>query len=188
MLRRVLDERLVSSGQTTTFARECATRAAAGAEEAIAMQPMWRWNDFDRTFAAIDELRRRLDHAFAGDDPAFALEETFARGAFPRLKLSDVGEAFELRADLPGVREDDLKLSVYQDILSLEGERKNESLEGFAVHRKERPVSRFTRSITLPAKIDADKVSASLKDGVLTITMPKAPEAKPKQIPVRAQG
>ena len=152
---------------------------------------MWtRFSDLDRTYAMLDELRRRMDQApeseWAGRE--WGTEDTFARTGFPRVNLHDSGGALVLAAEVPGLDEKDVKLSVYQDVLSLQGERKSEAPEGYAVHRQERPAARFSRSFTLPCKVDPEKTVASLKDGILTVTLPKAPEAQPRQIAVRTQG
>jgi len=77
-------------------------------------------------------------------------------------------------------------VSLEDGVLSVSGERKVSAPEGHAVHRRERPALRFARSVSLPVKIDAEKVTATVKDGVLTITLAKAPEARPRQITVRA--
>ena len=147
---------------------------------------MWtRWNDFDRTLAAMDELRRRFDWALA-DSEGQGYEDTFTRTGFPRVSFVDAGNAFLLRAEVPGLGENDVKLSVHQDVLSISGERKSEQLEGYTVHRQERAAVKFSRSFTLPTKVDAEKTTANLKDGVLSVTLPKAPEAQPRQIAVKA--
>ena len=151
-----------------------------------------RWGDFDRTFTAMDELRRRMDRVFDeyGGYPPYARpgheEETRASAAWPRLNLLDAGAALVVTAELPGLSEKDVALTINQDVVTLVGARKSDAPEGYSVHRQERSAVEFSRSFTLPTKIDAEKTSATMKDGVLTITMAKAPEAQPKQIPVRA--
>ena len=81
--------------------------------------------------------------------------------------------------------EKDIQLSIHQDVLTLSGERKQEVPQGYFVHRQERAPLKFARSFTLPCKVDPEKSTATLKDGVLTITLPKAPEAQPRQISVK---
>lgn len=95
-------------------------------------------------------------------------------------------EQLILKAELPGVNKDDLELSLHDGVLTLAGERREEkSLENSEVHRSERFLGKFQRSFTLPAAVDAAKVQASFKDGMLTVTLPKAEEAKPKHIEVK---
>ena len=91
-----------------------------------------------------------------------------------------------LVADLPGVKAEDVEVTLEQDVLTLAGHRKLEVREGHTVHRQERRAARFSRSFGLPCKVDRETLSADLADGVLTITMSKAAEAQPRRIPVKA--
>jgi HSP20 family protein len=90
-----------------------------------------------------------------------------------------------VRAELPGMKKEEIEVSLHDGALTLSGERKSEqhSEEGEA-YRSERFFGRFQRTVTLPAQVAADKVKAQYKDGVLTITLPKAEEAKPKHIDI----
>jgi HSP20 family protein len=139
------------------------------------------WNDLERTFAAMDDLRRTVERAYRGEEPAFE-----PVGAWPRVSLWDEGRALVLRADVPGVAEKELDLQLTQDVLTISGERRSDAPEGYSVHRQERAPARFSRSFTLPTKVEGDKISATLKDGVLTVTMPKTPESQPRQIAVKS--
>jgi HSP20 family protein len=140
------------------------------------------WSDFERTFSAMDELRRTVEHAWRDVD-AFPYERT---GVWPRLSLWDEGANLVLKADLPGLTEKDVQLQLTQDVLTVSGERRSDAPEGYSVHRQERLPARFSRSFTLPVKVDGGAISAALKDGVLTVTMPKAPESQPRRIAVKA--
>lgn len=155
---------------------------------------MARFDDLDRTFAMMDELRRRMDRMFGDfEAPARAsLRGDFDRAprqawSGPRVHLFDTGQAFVVRADLPGVSDKDLQISLNQDVLTVAGERRSDAPEGYTVHRQERAPLRFSRSFTLPSKVDAEGTTAVLKNGVLTLTLPKAPEAQPRKISVTAQ-
>lgn len=139
-----------------------------------------RWGDFDRTFARMDGLRRRMERMM---DQTEASGGTYA----PRVNVWDNGTEFVLEAELPGLSEKDVTIRVNHDVLTLEGERKVEVPEGASVHRRERPSLRFARSFTLPTKVDPDKVTATLTNGVLTVTLARAADAQPRQIPVRVQ-
>jgi HSP20 family protein len=100
--------------------------------------------------------------------------------------FEDDGSNFVLRADVPGLSESDIQINLAGNTLTLRGERKLEVPEGHSVHRRERSAVRFAKSYELPARVDADKVNATLKHGVLTLTLPKAAEAQPRQISVKA--
>jgi len=86
--------------------------------------------------------------------------------------------------ELPGMRREDIEISLHDGTLTISGERKRETSNGEKAERTERYIGKFRRSITLPTRVDANKVSAIYRDGILTVTLPKATEAKPKQIPV----
>ena len=139
--------------------------------------------DFDRTLAIMDQLRRRMDGVF--DDFGSGGDPEIATGNVPRVNFHDTGNSYVFTADLPGVRESDLNLTLNQEVLTLSGERKADAPEGYAAYRQERGAYRFSRSFALPAKVDPEKTAAVLKDGVLTLTLEKAPEVKPRQIAVK---
>jgi len=82
------------------------------------------------------------------------------------------------------MRKEDIEISLHDGMLTIAGERKMETPGGEKAERSERYIGKFRRSITLPTRVDANKVSATHKDGILTVTLPKAEEAKPKQIQV----
>lgn len=160
---------------------------------------MTRISDVDRTFAAMDELRRKMERVF--DDvegrsghgsPRFGVFEPFEFAqsrpvaTWPRLSVYDTGSALVLYAEVPGLKESDIKIEIAQDVLSLSGDRKADAPEGYAVHRRERAPVKFARNLTLPCKIDVDKATATVTDGVLTLTLPKAADAQPRQIAVKA--
>ena len=123
-------------------------------------------------------LRRELDRLF-GD---------FERSApsASAVNFEDDGTNFVLRADVPGLAEADVQISVAGNTVTLRGERKVEVPEGHSVHRRERTAVRFAKSFELPARVDAEKVSATLRLGVLTLTLPRAADAQPRQIAVKA--
>ena len=82
------------------------------------------------------------------------------------------------------MRKEDIQISLHDGMLTINGERKSETPEGDKAERTERYVGKFRRSISLPTQVDANKVAANYRDGILTVTLPKAEEAKPKQIKV----
>jgi HSP20 family protein len=141
-------------------------------------------SDLERTFAVVDELRRRVERTVDGG--GFRADAFATDTAWPRTSVFEDEDGLTLVADVPGLREGDLELSLDKDVLSLSGERKLAVPEGHTVHRQERRGTRFQRQFTLPYKVAADGLSAELKDGVLTVKLPKAPEAKPRKIAVKA--
>lgn len=141
-------------------------------------------SDFDRTLAIMDQLRRRMDRVF---DEVDAGGPEPATGGIPRVNFNDTGSAFVLQADLPGVKDADLSLTLEQDVLTLSGQRRADAPEGYAAYRQERAPYRFTRSFALPAKVDPEKTLAVLQNGVLTVTLEKAAEAQPRKISVRVE-
>lgn len=143
-----------------------------------------RWTDLDRTFAALDDFRRRMDRLWDEFDGGYGIA---APVSWPRANLYDTGESLTLLVELPGLTENGIKLTLNQDVLTLSGERPRHAPEGYAVHRQERPALRFARSFQLPCKVNPERASATTKNGLLTIELPKAPESQPRSITVRAQ-
>lgn len=136
-----------------------------------------RVTDFDRPLDVFAELRRQMDQVW----------EDFDVASSPRLSLSDAGESLVVEADVPGVTEKDIDLTLADGVLAVTAERKLVDPQGYAPRRHERTAFRFSRSITLPCRVDPEKTTATVKDGVLTITLAKAEEARPRQIRVKVQ-
>jgi HSP20 family protein len=104
-------------------------------------------------------------------------------GFLPPVDVRETADAFVFRADLPGVKEDDVEISLTGNRLTINGQRQEETREeGSRYHSYERSYGSFSRSFTLPDGADADSVRADMKDGVLDITVPKRPEVKPRRI------
>ena len=142
------------------------------------------WSDFDQSLAWMEAFRQQMDRVFEDFDTGLDLR---ASRGFPRTNLYDAGTALVLRAEVPGLSEKDVSVTMNQDVLTISGERKNDAPEGYAAHRRERSPVRFTRSLAFPGKIDMERVKASVKDGVLTVRLEKAAESQPRQIAVKAQ-
>jgi HSP20 family protein len=103
------------------------------------------------------------------------------------MNVTEDKDSFYVRAELPGLKPDELDISVTGDTLSLSGERKIPAEdENAQYHRREREAGKFSRIVSLPSQVNTGKVEASCKDGILTITLPKAEAAKPKQITIKA--
>lgn len=119
-------------------------------------------------------FNRMMNDEWSGDS---------VRVAFP-LDIKDSNEAFEITAVLPGVSADDLNIQIANDTLTIQGELKIEYDEQATYLLRERTAGRFMRSLQLPEAVDSGKVEATLKDGILTLRVPKAEEARPKSIKV----
>lgn len=138
-------------------------------------------------FWQLNNLREEIDRLF---EPSLA---EFNRGAQqlmggwgPAVDLYEDKDNLVVRAELPGMKKEDIDISLHEGVLTVSGERKAETQPKAAeVYRAERFVGRFQRSLTLPTPVSADKVTAAYTDGVLTVTLPKTEEAKPKQIAVK---
>ncbi|HXX67132.1 MAG TPA: Hsp20/alpha crystallin family protein [Polyangiaceae bacterium] len=126
------------------------------------------------------EMQRLLD-SVAGD--------TFGQvgaGVFPPMNVTQDNDNFYVRAEVPGIKPSELSISAIRNRLSLAGNREiPREHDRVSYHRKERAEGSFNRTVTLPTEIDSDKVDAHYADGILTLTLPKAEETKPRQIKVR---
>lgn len=147
-----------------------------------------RWNEVDRTLAVFEELQRRMNRVFTDLERGRQGDLwTVGRGSWPPVNLYDTGEELLLVAQVPGVPQDAITINANQDVLTITGERKTGVPEGYSVHRQERGDVTFSRSFTFPCKVDLEQVTAITRDGLLTVRLAKAPEAKPRQITVQAQ-
>jgi HSP20 family protein len=149
------------------------------------------WRDFDDTFRAWNLLQRRIDHVF--DDwvitrPAADAAQTrrSVRGVWPAINAFETKEAFVYKAQVPGLGQADVSVYVEDGLLVLRGERKTDIPEGTAVRLRERAPIAFTRKLPLPGRVDAEGVEATMKDGILTVTLPKAKESLPRQVTVKS--
>ena len=139
---------------------------------------------FENPFADFDQLRRDMLRLF---DTATGSEvpHGFSTGVFPPLNITQDDNNFYVRADLPGIKAADLSVSALRNRVSISGKREiHEESEDVSYHRKERAEGEFSRTVTLPGDVAAEKVEARYTDGVLALTLPKADEAKPRQIAV----
>ena len=131
-----------------------------------------------------DEVSRFFDDVF----DIFPNSETrmpFGRGAFPVVNMWEDEEALYAQAELPGLSLDDIEVHVHDNQLTIKGERKcDETTENVTYHRRECGVGSFSRVLRLPVEVDADKAGAQLRDGVLTVSLPKAEAVTPRKIKV----
>jgi len=143
-----------------------------------------RWNPFKE----LEDMEKRLSGYFGR--PAVRTESgkeamTVAEWS-PRVDITEDDKEYVIKADLPDVKKEDIKLTVQDNVMSISGERKYEKEEkGKKYHRVERSYGSFMRSFTVPDDADASKVSAEYKDGVLNAHLPKSEKAKAKSIEVK---
>jgi HSP20 family protein len=129
------------------------------------------WPGFGRLTSLQDELDRLFESPLTGWAPALDVQED--------------KDNFTVRVELPGLKREDIEVSLQDGALVISGERKSEKVEeGAVIHRQERFYGKFQRALTLPEPVAADKVKADYKDGVLAVTLPKTEEARPKKIDV----
>jgi HSP20 family protein len=123
----------------------------------------------------LSNLQDELDRMFESSERVWA----------PRLEVQEDKDNFVVVTELPGLKREDIEVSLHENELSISGERKAETKqEGVEIHRQERYYGKFQRTLTLATPVAADKITAQYKDGVLTVTLPKVEEAKPKQIDI----
>jgi HSP20 family protein len=126
-------------------------------------------------FGRLSNLQDELDRLF----------ESPSKGWAPALDIHEDKDSFVVRTELPGLKREDIEVSLHDGALIISGERKVEKVaEDVEVHRQERYFGKFQRALTLPTPVAADKIKAQYKDGILTVTLPKVEEAKPKQIDI----
>jgi HSP20 family protein len=128
-------------------------------------------------FTDFTRLQTQLDRVFDK-----TVEEVFR----PAVDVVEDAEKISISVDLPGVAQSGLELRIDKDVLTLKGARKLERLENEHYRRYERSAGAFERSFRLPPTVNAEKIEAAMKDGVLTLTLPKKPEAQPRQIKINA--
>jgi HSP20 family protein len=141
-----------------------------------------RWNPVTRSpWLGRDPFAQFMDNFINGE----ASQEVSNRSWAPAVDIRETEEAFLVHAELPGLSKDDVEITLENNILKLTGERRFEKdVEEKEYHRIERAYGAFTRAFSLPSRVDSSGVSASFTDGVLTITVPKVEEAKPRRIDI----
>jgi len=135
------------------------------------------------SYEELDRMRREMDHLLNGYRSLFTRESN--AGVFPLINVTEDKDHYYVRAELPGIKSDEIDISVTQGTLTISGERKipaeNESAK---YHRREREAGKFNRAINLPGQIDTQKVEVKNIDGILTVTLPKAEALKPRKISI----
>jgi HSP20 family protein len=164
------------------------------------MNTLAKWNPFSRTdeldmlrpalrmdpFRDMEDLVRGMQRAFAAW-PAKSQEAMTLADWVPSVDIGENDKEFLVKAELPEVKKEDIKVNVDDGTLTISGERKVEKEEkGMKFHRVERAYGRFERAFSLPEQTDAAHITSEYKDGILTVHLPKNPKAKPaaQAIPV----
>lgn len=144
---------------------------------------LWPFNEFER-------LRSQINDLFE-DDLSYGTTGLFDRSISPRLDVVETDEALLVACDIPGVDAKDIELNVVNNVLTIQGEKRpaggDKEREGITNYRRETWYGSFQRTLALPDSIDPDKVSAELKNGVLSIHIAKREERKPKRIGIKVK-
>jgi len=142
-----------------------------------------RWRPYREVTNLQDEMNSLLETFFGQREPE---ESAGARLWGPRVDIHETKDGYIFEAELPGVTKEDIKLSVHDNTLTLEGEKKygHADQKGCDCHRQERLFGRFQRSFSLPIAVDPEKIGADFVNGVLTVNLAKKEIAKPKEIPI----
>lgn len=136
------------------------------------------WNPF----APVAGLSRLMGEVFGASPFGVAVDE--GRWS-PMVDVYEKDDAFVVKAEVPGVKAEDIELSVLGEVLTIRGERKHEAeASAWKTYRVERAYGAFSRQVLLPASVDGDAIRATYTDGVLQVTMPKKAEAKPREVKI----
>jgi len=139
------------------------------------------WSPFEQ----LSRLRNEIDNLFTSPLGEWPRTGQFFNEWAPALDLYEDKNNVYVKAEVPGMKKEEINVSLHDNVLTISGERKFEQkTEETENYRSERFFGRFTRSVTLPIAVESDKVKASYKDGILNIALPKSEKAKPKQIEV----
>jgi HSP20 family protein len=145
---------------------------------------LWNWSPLDQ----LSTLRTQINRLFEAPFGEWSRGSEFFDVWSPSLDLYEDKDNLVVKAELPGLKKEEINISFHDGALHISGERKQEGehKEG-ETYRSERFYGRFHRTIGLPRPVDANNIKANYKDGVLTVTLPKSEEAKPKQIEVNVK-
>jgi HSP20 family protein len=145
-----------------------------------------RWDPFQDLLSIQDEMNQLFTRAFGQERPGRSGEPVQQRLWAPALDISERKDAYVVTVEVPGVKPEELDITLEDGLLTIQGERRfTQESSDQQFHRVERRYGSFRRSITLPSQVQADQIEASFDNGVLEVVVPKAEEAKPKKITVR---
>lgn len=137
-------------------------------------------------------LRRPSVNPFKFFNTPFTLQRAFTQPKedkwTPSIDISETDDGFEIRAELPGVTKDDVQISVKDELLTIKGEKRQENVDDSKNYRRvERHYGSFERKFSLPSKVETDSIKAEFNDGVLTLSIPKPEETKPKEVAISVE-
>jgi len=137
--------------------------------------------------AEYDRLREEINELF--DVPRSAnVRGLFDRPVSPAIDVTEDAEQFTVTCDVPGLKREDIEVNLAHGVLTIKGEKKSpKRSERARVYREETWEGKFQRTVAMPSEVDPSKVAADMKDGVLTVTLPKREDAKPKQITIQSK-
>ena len=144
------------------------------------MAMMTRYEPFSNMLSLRDAMAQLLEESFVGP-----FSGTQTTNVMP-VDVYEIDDAFVVSAFMPGLSANDLSISVEQGTVTINGEARQDEAPNLRPIVRERPAGAFTRTFTLPVLLDADKVQAELRDGVLNLTLPKAASAKPRKIEIKS--
>jgi HSP20 family protein len=138
-------------------------------------------------FRELEEMSNRLNRAFGRTTVPAGKSDSLAMADWsPSVDIIETAEEFQVKAELPDVKKEDVKVNVSDGLLRIEGERRFDKEDtSKKYHRVERFYGSFMRSFALPEGVEADKVRAEFKDGLLTVRLPKSPKAQPRSVDVK---
>ena len=139
----------------------------------------WPLSPLRRIATLREELDNLFTHAFR---PSYGSSADLPNQWLPPVDIYEEKDHLTVHVELPGLKKEDIDISLQDGSLTISGERKHENTQ--KPYRSERFLGRFQRTVNLPCKVNAEKIEATYTDGILVVRLPKAEEAKPKQIPV----
>ena len=152
---------------------------------AVFRYPNWRWPDVSNALEDVERARRHMDRllsVFTGGASTPA-----SSGVFPPLIVTEDEETINVEAEIPGIKAEDLDISVVARTLTLSGERKPEETQDVCYHRRERKWGSFRKALTLPDDVNPDAIQAECKNGMLKLVLPKAEHVKPRKITIKGK-
>jgi HSP20 family protein len=148
-----------------------------------------RWEPARELHTMQSEMNRLFNSFFDSSTPRNGGSRAVTRRWIPAMDVVETDDHFVLRADLPGLSENDVKIEVDDKVLTISGERKSEHEQrGTGYYRVERSFGSFSRSLTLPEGVDADAIQASFDSGVLEVKIPKPEQPKPRKVEISLGG
>lgn len=141
-----------------------------------------QWRDVADPFRDLDLMRSAMDRMFGN----YRTRAGMPRGVFPLLNITETEDNLTIRAEMPGMNPKDVEITATHDAVTIRGERRPAAVDREVnYHQREREFGSFNRIIAMPCEVNSEKIRASYRDGILTIVLPKAEQAKPKQIEIK---